>query len=81
MHSNEIDVLVYFYIKKWISAEHLLLQDTVFDAANTIYINMEYRISEVCLGSFQKPLEILLQSQGKIHLIIFLNETHNKQWF
>lgn len=41
MHSNEIDVLVYFYIKNWILAEHLLLQDTDFnlviiDAEDTI---------------------------------------------
>lgn len=41
MHSNEIDVLIYFYVKNWILAEHLLLQDTdldlvIIDAENTI---------------------------------------------
>lgn len=41
MHSNEIDVLIYFSIKNWILAEHLLLQDTdldlvIIDAENTI---------------------------------------------
>lgn len=41
MHNNEMDVLVYFYIKNRILAEHLLLQDTDFDlviidAENTI---------------------------------------------
>lgn len=86
MHRNEMDVLDYFYIKNWILAEHLLLQDTDFglviiDAENTILhkhvvqnIRSTFRIiSETTRNSASIPRQNLFNH--------FFNETHNKQWF
>lgn len=81
-----MDVLIYFYIKNWTLAEHLLLQDTDFDlviidAENTILHKHWVQNIRSMFRIISETTRNSASISSKIHLIIFLNETQNKQWF
>lgn len=84
MQTNEIHMLIYFYMKNEISLKYLLLQDVEtlqhFSELSVILflysqmLRMPFCINSkiTCLGTISNTVGIPSSTQTKIHLVVFI---------